>query len=74
MPLPFLSPIHTEPLRQEELFFIVLLPSGSGFVFVRECFGDVVLCFRAPERAIRRFLRFFGSFLKIFLAPIKRTD
>ena len=62
MPLLFFPLYIQSPSARRSSSFIVLLPSGSGFVFVRECFGDVVLCFRAPERVIRRFLRFLEVF------------
>ena len=86
MPLLFYSTyisLYTEsdrePLRQEGLFFyrsafIVLLPSGSGFVFVREGFGCLSTPFWGSREGDSQIFKVFWKFFKDFLAPIKRTD
>ena len=70
---------YREPLRQEGLFFyrsafIVLLPSGSGFVLVREGFEGFSALFSGSREGDSQIFEVFRSFFEEVLAPLKHFD
>ena len=62
------TPIESPSVRRGSSF-IVLLPSGSGFVLVREGFEGVSALFSGSREGDSQIFEVSRSFLKIFYHP-----